>query len=121
MPNNGCHQFKRNVDALYEYMRVLASCLVNSLIVPLDKLRKILIKVKQNVRTNPYLEVPDDPHKNDWAYYPIMHITHIVVDDILLIILTIPLIDKSLQMDLYKVHNLPALHPELGVQFSYVI
>ena len=36
-----------------------------------------------------------------------------------MVILTIPLIDTSLQMDLYKVHNLPTLHPELKVHFNY--
>ena len=35
--------------------------------------------------------------------------------------LIIPLVEKALQMDLYKVCDLPALHPELKVQFSYVL
>ena len=52
-------------------------------------------------------------------YYSIMRISPVVMDDLLLIILTIPLTDQSLQMDLYKVHNLPALHPDLKIQFSY--
>ena len=41
------------------------------------------------------------------------------MDDFLLIILTIPLKDHSLGMNLYKVYNLPALHPELKVEFTY--
>ena len=43
----------------------------------------------------------------------------IVMDDFLLIILTIPLTDQSLEMDLYKIYNLPAFHPELKVEFTY--
>ena len=39
--------------------------------------------------------------------------------DFLMVILTIPLIDTSLQMDLYKIHNLPTLYPELKVWFNY--
>ena len=39
------------------------------------------------------------------------------MDDCLLVILTIPLIDRSWQM----VHNFPALHPDLEVQFSYIL
>ena len=31
-----------------------------------------------------------------------------------------PLIDKSLQMNLHKIHNLPALLPDLRLQFFYV-
>ena len=30
-----------------------------------------------------------------------------------MLILTVPLVDQSLQMDLYKVYNLPMLHPTL--------
>ena len=48
-----------------------------------------------------------------------MKITPIVMDDFLLIILTIPLTDQSLEMDLYKIYNLPAFHPELKVEFTY--
>ena len=33
--------------------------------------------------------------------------------------LTVPLVDQSLQMNLYKVHNLPMLHPTLNVQVQY--
>ena len=32
-----------------------------------------------------------------------------------MLILTVPLVDQSLQMNLYKVHNLPTLHPTLNV------
>ena len=41
------------------------------------------------------------------------------MENFLLVILTIPLVDQSLVMNLYKVHNLSALHPELHVQFQY--
>ena len=39
--------------------------------------------------------------------------------DFLMAILTIPLVDESLQMNLYKVRNLPLLHPELQVEVIY--
>ena len=35
-----------------------------------------------------------------------------------MLILTIPLVDQSLQINLYKVHNLPMLHPTLHVQYE---
>ena len=41
------------------------------------------------------------------------------MENFLLVILTIPLADQSLGMNLYKVHNLLALHPKLQVQFEY--
>ena len=48
-----------------------------------------------------------------------MKVTPIIMENFLLVILTIPLADQSLVMNLYKVHNLPALHPKLHVQFQY--
>ena len=50
-----------------------------------------------------------------------MWIIPILIEDFCIVILYIPLVDKSLQMDLYRVYNLPALHPELKrVQFTYI-
>ena len=42
-----------------------------------------------------------------------------MLQDYLMLILTIPLVDQSLQMNLYKVHNLPMLHPILNVHVQY--
>ena len=36
-----------------------------------------------------------------------------------MLILRVPLIDTSLQMNLYKVHNLPTVHPKLQIQGKY--
>ena len=47
--------------------------------------------------------------------------TPIVLEDYLMLILTVPLIDQSLHMNLYKVYNLPMLHPTLQVHVQYEI
>ena len=118
---SGLLSLKENVESLYEYMRVLASQQVNPLILPPMALRNVLVTVKKEMAKNPRLALPEDPDKNIWAYYSIMKVTPVVSNDFLLIILTIPLIDTSLEMKVYKVHNLPALHPKLGIQFTYVL
>ena len=41
------------------------------------------------------------------------------MNDFLMIILDIPLVNKSLEMNLYKVHNLLILHPDLKVETTY--
>ena len=48
-----------------------------------------------------------------------LKLTPIVLENYLMLILTVPLIDTSLQMNLYKVHNLPTVHPVLQVQANY--
>ena len=115
----GVISLEQNVNAIYEYLRVLSSKQVNPLIIPPDSLRKVLAQVKEDMKRNPRLQLPKDPNINIWNYYSIMKITPIVLDDFLLIILTIPLTDQSLEMDLYKIYNLPALHPKLKVEFTY--
>ena len=115
----GIMGLQQNVNAIYEYLRVLSSKQVNPLLIPPDALRGVLAHIKDNMKRNPRLQLPEDPNVNIWNYYPIMKITPIVMDDFLLIILTIPLTDQSLEMNLYKVYNLPALHPKLKVEFTY--
>ena len=115
----GVISLQQNVNAIYEYLRVLSSKQVNPLIIPPDTLRRVLAHIKDDMKRNPRLQLPEDPNVNIWNYYPIMKITPVVMDDFLLIILTIPLTDQSLEMNLYKVYNLPALHPELKVEFTY--
>ena len=114
----GVMGLKQNVKAIYEYLRVLSSKQVNPLLIPPDALRGVLAHIKDDMKRNPRLQLPEDPNVNIWNY-PIMKITPIVMDDFLLIILTIPLTDQSLEMNLYKVYNLPALHPKLKVEFTY--
>ena len=115
----GVMGLQQNVKAIYEYLRVLSSKQVNPLLIPPDALRGVLACIKEDMKRNPRLQLPEDPNVNIWKYYPIMKITPIVMDDFLLIILTIPLTDQSLEMNLYKIYNLPALHPELKAEFTY--
>ena len=65
------------------------------------------------------MKLPDDPIKNIWSYYGTTKLTPIVLGDYLMLILTVPLIDTSLQMNLYKIHNLPTVHPKLQIQAQY--
>ena len=115
----GVMSLVQNVNATYEYMRVSSSRQVNPLIIPPNSLRKVLARVKEDMKRNPRLRQPEDANINIWNYSTIMKITPVVMDDFLLIILTISLTDQSLEMDLYKVYNLPALHPKLKIEFTY--
>ena len=115
----GLITLQQNVEGIYEYMRVLAMYQVNSVILPPNSLRRVLSRIKEDMKRNPRLRLPEDPDQNIWSYYTIMWITPIVMENFLLVVLTVPIIDTSLQMNIYRVHNLPTLHPELKVQFTY--
>ena len=113
------YALKDDIDTLYEYMRVLSTQQLNPLIIPLDMLCYILEQVKDGIRSNARLMLSEDPTQNIWTYYNIIKVTPIVMDDYLMVILTIPLIDSSLDVNLYKVYNLPMLHPKLKIQVEY--
>ena len=92
---------------LFEYMRILASQELNPTIIPPDILKGILHKIEEEIKSNARLKLCEDPETNIWSYYGTVKLTPIVLQDYLMLILTVPLVDQSLHMNLYKVHNLP--------------
>ena len=74
-----------------------------------------------DIKSNGRLQLSEDPKTNIWAYYGNVKLTPIVLQDYLMLILTVPLIDQSLQINLYKVYNLHMLHPKLNVHAQYEI
>ena len=89
------------------------------MIIPPDTLKKILHKIMEDIKSNARLGLSGDPETNIWSYYGTVKLTPIVLQDYLMLILTVPLVDQSLQMNLYKVHNLPMLYPTLNVHAQY--
>ena len=73
----------------------------------------------EHIKSNARLRLCEDPETNIWSYYGTVKLTPIVLQDYLMLILTIPLVDQSLQVNLYKVYNLPMLHPTLNVHAQY--
>ena len=108
-----------DTDSLFEYTRILASQELNPTIIPPDILKGILHKIEGEIKSNARLKLYEDPETNIWSYYGTVKLTPIVLQDYLMLILTIPLVDQSLHMNLYKVHNLPMLHPTLNVHVQY--
>ena len=100
-------------------MRVLASLELNPTIIPPDISKGILHSIKEEIKSNARLKLCEDPETNIWSYYGTVKLAPIVLQDYLMLILTVPLVDQSLHMNLYKVHNLPILHPTLNVHVQY--
>ena len=113
------YALREDVKALYEYMTALASQELNPMIILPDILKKILQKFIQDIKSNARLKLCEDPETNIWSYYGTVKLIPIVLQDYLMLILTVPLVDHSLQMNLFKVYNLPMLHPTLNVYAQY--
>ena len=115
------YALQSDTESLFEYMRALASQELNPMIIPPDILKNILHRIETDIKSHARLKLCEDPETNIWSYYGTIKLTPIVLDDYLMLILTVPLVDQSLHMNLYEVYNLPMLHPVLHVHVQYKI
>ena len=115
------YALQSDAESLFEYMRALASQELNPMIISPDILKNILHKIETDIKSHARLKLYEDPETNIWSYYRTIKLTPIVLADYLMLILTVPLIDQSLHMNLYKVYNLPMLHLILHVHAQYEI
>ena len=58
------YALKEDINALYEYMRVLSTQQLNPLIIPPDMLHYVLEQVKDGIRSNGRLMLSEDPPQN---------------------------------------------------------
>ena len=106
----GTVSIENNIDKIFEYLRIMSSHKATSAVIPPVALRKLLVKIENRMRSNPRLKLPYDPRAGGiWKYYSVIKITPIVMDKMLVILMTIPVLDKSLELNIYQVHNLPAI------------
>ena len=115
------YALQSDTDSLYEYMTALATQELNPMIIPPDILKNILHKIEIDIKSHARLKLCEDPETNIWSYYGTIKLTPIILEDYLMLILNVPLVDQSLHMNLYKVYNLPMLHPVLHVHAQYEI
>ena len=87
---------------------------------PVSQLRELLKYVQQEIEGSPRLKLPLELNSHDiQGYYDIIRVTALLRDDVLFIVMTIPLKDISLQMNVYRIHNLPSIHPKLNMSVTY--
>ena len=117
----GTVSIENNIDKIFEYLRIMSSHKATSAVIPHPvALRRLLLKIENRMRTNPRLRLPYDPRAGGiWKYYSVIKITPIVMDKMLVILMTIPVLDKTLELNIYQVHNLPAILPGQEVAALY--
>ena len=110
----------QNIESIYAYLRIMNSHRLDPTVMPLSQLRELLKYVQQEMEGSLRLELPLELDSHDiQGYYNVIRVTALLTDDVLFIVMTIPLKDTSLQMNVYKVHNLPLIHPKLNVSVTY--
>ena len=109
----GSVSIENNIDKIFEYLRIMSNRKATSAVIPPVALRRLLLRIEDRMRANPRLRLPYDPRAGEiWKYYGVTKVTPIVMDKMLVILMTIPVLDKTLELNIYQVHNLPAIPPE---------
>ena len=116
----GSVSIENNIDKIFEYLRIMSNHKATSAVIPPVALRGLLLKIEDRMHANPRLRLPYDPRAGEiWKYYSIIKVTPIVMDKMLVILMTIPVLDKTLELNIYQVHNLPAIPPGQEVESLY--
>ena len=116
----GSVSIENNIDKIFEYLRIMTNHKATSAVIPPVALRRLLVRIEDRMRANPRLRLPYDPRTGEiWKYYGVIRITPIVMDKMLVVLMTIPLLDKTLELNIYQVHNLPAIPPGQEVESLY--
>ena len=105
----GIIQLNKDLQEVYNYMTTLSSnVLSQSIISPVD-LRQLLIEGKQDLIGHSKLGLPSEYEgKGIWDYYRLLKIKSLVYRDALFVIVSVPLNDKSSNLD--SVQNSQLVH-----------
>ena len=116
----GSVSIENNIDKIFEYLRIMTNHKATSAVIPPVALRRLLVRIEDRMCANPRLRLPYDPRAGEiWKYYGVIKVTPIVMDKMLVILMTIPVLDKTLELNIYQVHNLPAIPPGQEVESLY--
>ena len=83
------YALRGDIDSLFEYMRILATQELNPTVIPPDVLKNILHRIENDIKSNARLKLCEDPNTNIWSYGT-TKLTPIVLQDYLMLILTVP-------------------------------
>ena len=111
-----------NIERIFEYLRIMATQKASPAVIPPIAFRDLVKRIHAKLKPNPRLSLPYDPDMAEiWKYYRVMKITPVVIDKLLVILLTLPILDSTLELNVYRAHNLPAIPPGHEVAATYVL
>ena len=116
----GTVSIENNIDKIFEYLGIMTNHKATSAVIPLVALRRLLLKIEDCMHTNPWLRLPYDPQTGEiWKHYSVIKVIPIVMDKMLVILMTIPVLDKTFELNIYQIHNLTAIPPGQEVEAIY--
>jgi len=85
------------------------------------QLHKYLASVEEDLKNKPRLRLPGDFRQDIWSFYAIIRVEPILRpgSGTIMLVCTIPLLDTSIDLNIYRVHSLPAIHGPSGLMAEY--
>ena len=88
----GMNNLELNIDKISEYLQIMATHKATPTVIPAEALHSLLRKVVQQLRLNLQLRLPYDPEGTGiWKYYDNIRVYPVLTDNMLVILLTIPI------------------------------
>ena len=116
----GMNNLELNIDKISEYLQIMATHKATPIVILPEALHSLLKKVVQQLQLNPWLRLPYYPEGTGiWKYYDNIRVYPVLTDNMLVILLTIPILDTTLEFNIYRVHNLPAIPPGHQLATTY--
>ena len=79
--HNAMHALKDDVDTFYEYLWLLATQRLTPVTVMPNILCTMLHHIEEEIKSNAHLCLAEDPNTNIWAFYNIIKVTPVVMED----------------------------------------
>ena len=86
--HNAMHTLKDDVDTFYEYLHLLATHRLTPVMITHNILCTMLHHVQEEIRSNAHLHLAEDLDSNVWAFYNIIKVTPVMIEDTLMLILS---------------------------------
>ena len=116
---DGLTQSHFDIQNIYSYIENLSTGTINTTLIHPSHLQYLLYNIKDQLRSHPRLALPVNIDSDIRTYYEFLKIQAFISMDTLFVIWTIPLVNESLTFCLYRICNLPLLHPMLLETFQW--
>ena len=118
---NGINSVKIDILSILDQVSVISSQKLKLVLLNPFDLKSLLTKLETQLVLYPWLALLQWNSENIWYMYKFMKLWFSMMSDTLYVIVHIPLVDKPLQFNLYRICNIPLVNLILKRSFRYSI
>ena len=110
-----------DIMSILDQVSVISSQTLKPTVLNPTDLKHLLAKIEDQLKSYPHLPTPQWKGINIWYMYKFMKCQSCMLSNTLYVVLHIPLVNKSLQFSLYRIHNILLAYLVLKKPFKYSI